>query len=258
MKREGGLDDLRAFEQILSWAPWCAELLASRDDLSREVRNVVAVEWLPWGLGIAKLSFTLMLSGRDAACMDTRMLNYFFAETDEGAADFDPAELEQDHYGDDYASNERRKWSPPETRAQFLGRVSSRSTAANARGLTYGAVKAYMWLESRLAETPYFDPDWPQPYAKAQWMLWETLGRTAGTADHGALWEVIEPLIDKATPGKLMRNPEERDIQRAAQLLSYMDEKEAHSHLMDQGMSDEDAFLAVYAARVYLRDQETA
>lgn len=57
---------------------------------------------------------------------------------------------------------------------------------------------------------------------------------------------------------KMINNPEERDIQRAAQLLSFMDEKEAHSHLMDSGMSDEDAFLAIHAARVMLRDVDPA
>lgn len=190
VKREGGLDDLRSFQDIMAWAPWCAELLASRDDMSRQVRDVIAVEWLPWGIGVAKLSFTMMLSGRDAACMDTRMLNYFF-----GDSTFDPAELEA---GDDYASN-ARKWTEPETRMQFLSRVSSRSTAEGARGVTAGAIKTYSWLEGKLRDTPYFDAKWPQPYAKAQWMLWETLGRTAGTANHGALWEVIDPLIEEIT-----------------------------------------------------------
>ncbi len=190
MKREGGLDDLRSFQDIMAWAPWCAEMLAARDDMSREVRNVIAVEWLPWGIGVAKLSFTMMLSGRDAACLDTRMLNYFF-----GDATFDPAELEE---GDDYASN-ARKWSEPETRLQFLSRVSARSKASGSRGVTPGAVKTYSWLEGKLRETPYFDAKWSQPFAKAQWLLWETLGRTAGTANHGALWEVIDPLIEEIT-----------------------------------------------------------
>lgn len=193
MQREGGLDDLRSFEDIMAWAPWCGELLTSRDDLSRGVRDIVAREWLPWGLGLAKVSFTMMLSGRDAACMDTRMLNYFYAGTEPGDLDFDPETLGDD---DAYESN-KRIWQPPETRLQFLSRVSKRSKGA--RGVTAGAVRTYSWLEDQLAETPYFDPAWPQPYAKAQWMLWETLGRTAGTADHGALWEVIDSLIEQIT-----------------------------------------------------------
>jgi predicted DNA-binding transcriptional regulator YafY len=65
------------------------------------------------------------------------------------------------------------------------------------------AIVAYAELEDRLSETPYFDPEWPMPYAKSQWMLWETLGRTATTAEHGALWDVMAPLIQDVDSGKI-------------------------------------------------------
>lgn len=221
-KRKGGLDDLRSFEDIMAWAPWCAELLSAREDMSRDVRDIVALEWLPWGIGIAKLSFTLMLSGRDAACLDTRMLNYFLGSADARATDFSP---EEDEILDAISDLVDQKFSTKKIakelglsvadveahrltlrrspRMRFLSAVSSRSGAKGARGVTRGAVTTYRTVEDQLAETPYFDPDWPQPYAKAQWMLWETLGRTAGTANHGALWEVVDPLIEEITGRQL-------------------------------------------------------
>lgn len=233
-KRKGGLDDLRSFQEIMEWAPWCSEVLASRDDLSRDMRDIIALEFLPWGLGIAKLSFTMMLSGRDAACLDTRMLNYFLAGTDPYATDFNSDE-EDEFLAVLEIAEERgtggRKLTPKQiatrlelpiesvqryldlsknsAKAHFLSKVSRRqkSKVRVVRGMQRSAVEAYRELEGQLKQTPYFDPDWPQPYAKAQWMLWETIGRTAGTADHGALWEVIDPLIEEITGKPLARNP---------------------------------------------------
>jgi hypothetical protein len=192
--------DLESFQKILEWAPWCADFLTARDDLSREVRNAVAIEWLPLGLGIAKLTFTLVLSGRDGACLDTRMLSYFYSK-DEPAIDEEESTDEEnpEQYAENYDTNARSDWTPPRKLRQFLRRVGERSASKNARGLTRSAVRTYVWLEDRLADTPYFDPEWPQPYAKAQWMLWETLGRPAGTASHQALWDVILPLVEEAT-----------------------------------------------------------
>ena len=150
-KRAKGLDDAAVYEEIGKWAPWVADSLAARDDYSRKIRDMIAVEWLPKGLGIAKESFTMMLAGRDAACIDIRMLRYFFGDDDKA----------------------RRKF----------------------------ARKNYRTIEDRLRRTPYYDKDWFMPFAKAQWMLWETIGRTPGTADHSALWEVIEPLIAEIDAG---------------------------------------------------------
>jgi hypothetical protein len=169
-KRGGPFDDAAVYEEIGEWASWVAAAVAPSDDYSRDVRDMIAIEWLPKGLGIAKVSFTMMLAGRDAACLDTRMLDYFFAKRKKSRTDFEKA-------------------------------VARRSTMKGARGITQSAVKRYRKLEDKLSKTPYFDPEWLMPFAKAQWMLWETLGRTPGTADHSALWEVIEPLIAEIDAG---------------------------------------------------------
>lgn len=161
-----GLDDLASYLAIFEWAPWVTEQMSKNKKYDRSFRDTIAVEYVPWGVGMAKLSFTMMLTGRDAACLDTRMLEYFFQDDDKG-------------------------------RARFLSGVSQRSKAKGARGILNAAVKRYRGVEDELEKTEFFDPKWPQPYAKAQWMLWETLGRTAGTANHGALWEVIGPLMEE-------------------------------------------------------------
>ena len=91
-------------------------------------------------------------------------------------------------------------------------------------------------------------------------MLWETLGRTAGTADHSALWEVIGDMVPDKSPQqplRLVKNASEQDIHRAARLLSMLPPEDAHAVLTEDGnMSSEDAFLAIQAAQVYLQDQE--
>jgi hypothetical protein len=171
-KRAKGLDDAAVYEEIGKWAPWVADDLAGSDDYSRRARDTIAVEWLPKGLGIAKESFTMMLAGRDAACIDIRMLRYFFKEDDAA-------------------------------RKKFESAVSKRSTAKGAEGITRNSVKVYRSVEDKLRRTPYYDKDWFMPFAKAQWMLWETIGRTPGTADHGALWEVIGPLIEDVDSGRV-------------------------------------------------------
>lgn len=198
-------DDIPAYVSIFEWAPWIAEQANASRDYGRSFRDMVAIEWLPRGIGIAKLSFTMMLMGRDAACLDTRMQRYFFGQYESlevEDASFDVAELDAlaEQEQEDFYRGIRAK--EPE-RAQFMGRTSKRSNAKGARGVTRGALNTYLEMEDRLSETPYFDPDWFMPYAKAQWMLWETLGRTAGTANHSALWEVITPLIEDLDAGRL-------------------------------------------------------
>jgi len=187
-KRRGeySWDDIPAILSIFEWAPWVAEQAATSKDYSRDFRNLIASEWAPRGLGIAKISFTMMLMGRDAACMDTRMQRYFFGEYEAEESSFSFGALEDE---------ETEIGHSPE-RVQFEKKTSRRRTGKEARGVTEKAIATYAALEDKLEETPYFDPDWAMPYAKAQWMLWETLGRTATTASHGALWDVIGPLIE--------------------------------------------------------------
>lgn len=192
-KKKGGAfswDDVPAFVDIFDWAPWVAELASGSSDYTRGFRNAVALEWAPRGLGIAKISF-MMLIGRDASCMDTRMQRFFFGEYEEEETQFAFGALEDEVLT---ASRERFR---------FEKRTGKRSKRPGARGMLQSAVAHYAALEDRLKETPYFDPEWPMPYAKAQWMLWETLGRTATTANHGALWEVMGPLIRDVDTGRV-------------------------------------------------------
>ncbi len=198
-------DDIPAYVSIFEWAPWVADEANASQDYGRSFRDMVAIEWMPRGIGIAKLSFTMMLMGRDAACLDTRMQRYFFGQYEALKADdesFDVAELEAlaEQEQEEFYKGIRAK--EPE-RARWMDATKARSTAKGARGATRGALNTYVAMEDRLSETPYFDPDWFMPYAKAQWMLWETLGRTAGTANHSALWEVIDPLIEDIDSGRL-------------------------------------------------------
>jgi hypothetical protein len=187
-KGEYAWDDVPSILDIFEWAPWVAQQAESQD-YSRKFRDNIAIEWAPRGLGLSKISFTMMLMGRDAACMDTRMQRFFFGEYDKEATAFSFGATEEEY-------------EPLPERAQFEHAIARRSRAKGSRGVTRAAIDAYRAVEDRLAETDYFDPNWPMPYAKAQWMLWETLGRTATTANHGALWEVIGPLISDIDAGR--------------------------------------------------------
>jgi hypothetical protein len=208
-------DDIPATLEIFDWAPYVVEQMSSPDfgeDYTRRFRNRLALEWLPAGLGVAKLSFTMMLVGRDASCMDTRMQRLFFGEYEQEQMAFPP--VIEGAYDEEAikASKARAKWMKTTSYRQRPTKKLMRWKQD--RGLMYGgehgergvrpsALDAYVALEAKLKDTPYFDPQWPMPYAKAQWMMWETLGRTATTAQHGALWEVLDPLIRDIDTGAL-------------------------------------------------------
>jgi hypothetical protein len=192
-KGEYSWDDVPAILDIFEWAPWVAEQAQSKV-YTRKFRDNIAIEWAPRGLGIAKISFTMMLMGRDAACVDTRIQRLFFGEYTEEFEDasFDVEALEEEEEPEGGAT----------PRTQWMSRVSRRSRAKGSRGVSRPALTAYTELEDKFKDTPYFDPEWPMPFAKAQWMMWETLGRTATTANHDALWEVIGPLIEDIDAGR--------------------------------------------------------
>jgi hypothetical protein len=136
--------------------------------------------------------------------MDTRMQRLFFGEYEEEQLAFPP--LEEGEYDEEAIKpgKERAYFVKESVRRQRETKKLMRWTED--LGLTYGgklgergvrphALELYIALEEKLKDTEYWDPEWPMPYAKAQWMMWETLGRTATTAQHGALWEVLGPLI---------------------------------------------------------------
>ncbi len=147
------------FLSMMNYAPWLAAQIEVSRNYERTFRDMIAIERMDPGLGMAKLSFSLMLLGRDGACFDTRMMNYFWPDETERLA-------------------VENSWDKPHK--------------AGATSVSRRAVNNYRAAEEKLRDTQFFDPDWPCPYAKAQWMLWETMGRpdSPGT-DHGALWEVL-------------------------------------------------------------------
>lgn len=170
------MDDAEVFLEILDWAPWIADAMSGSHDYTRRFRDDVAKTWCPKGLSMAKVSFTMSIVGRDAACIDARILNYYSgyykAKTPERAEEAQRRAL---------------------LAAQAWGR---RSRVEGARGLTDGAVMAYREFENKLKRLPVYDPKWTMPLARAQWMFWEQLGSTSGSADHAALWDVMEPLVN--------------------------------------------------------------
>jgi hypothetical protein len=147
-----------AFAQIPEYAAWLATELAQSRDYSRRLRNRVAQAPLVAGIGLAKLSFALSLLGRDGACLDAEILKAWFGSVEQAAA------VQQ--------------------------RVSDK-TACRRRCFSSLVVRRYAALEERLKRSAYWDRDWPMPYAKAQWMLWESLVRPDGAEDHSALWRVL-------------------------------------------------------------------
>jgi hypothetical protein len=203
-KRRGeyAWDDIPSYLDIFEWAPWVASQAQSRD-YSRGFRNNIAIEWAPRGLGLAKISFTMMLIGRDAACLDTRIQRHFFGEYEEETGDtsFQFGALEEEEAGGEEEAPVKLVGASP-ARLQYERRASARSGAKGARGVTRLALDTYRGLEDKLRGTEFFDEKWPMPFARAQWMLWETLGRTATTANHGALWEVMGPLISDIDAGR--------------------------------------------------------
>jgi len=158
--RAMGLATERAedYVALLDYAPWLEDQMRRSSDYTRGFRNEVALQKMPPGIALPKLSFTVSLLGRDAACLDGRILGDWFGDESKQIA---------------------KGFEKPG------GMEHVRRTALD----------RYIALEDRLRETEYWDPEWPMPYAKAQWMLWEASGRTPGPADHSALWDVIDPLV---------------------------------------------------------------
>lgn len=177
-KVASGMDDAGPFLEIMDWAPWVAEAMSGSDDYTRKFRDAVAKTWSPLGLSLAKVSFTLSIAGRDAASIDARILNYYSgyyrAKTPEQAEE-----------------SQRRA-------AVTMSAWGTRSEKEGGRGLTEGSIRAYRAFEDKLKRLPVYDPKWPMPLARAQWMFWEQIGSTAGSADHSSLWDVMEPLVNEA------------------------------------------------------------
>jgi hypothetical protein len=147
-------DRVRDYLSLIEWAPEFAAKLAISQDFSRRFRDKEALEYVPAGIALPKFSFVCSLLGRDAACLDGRIMGDWFGKE-----------------------------------AKKVAKTFGDKTAAGA--FSPMKVRRYIDLEDKLRDSEFFDPDAPMPYAKAQWMLWETIGRTAGPASHESLWDVI-------------------------------------------------------------------
>ncbi len=104
---------------------------------------------LPTGMSLAKLSFTLALVGNNCGCLDARVLAWA--------------------YGSPQKVDEAAKYLTTKT---VSGRVSEE------RYERYRAAERKI-----LTATPYYDPKDPVGLARAQWMLWEQMGK-AGPEQH--------------------------------------------------------------------------
>lgn len=138
-----GLRERRAstIASVLPFSGPLAKRLRRDPDFGRGFRNRAALEMrLPDGIGLAKFSFWVSLLGRDAACIDTAMLRWWFGEEYERVAE---------------------RFQKEKVRGKRV-RISDRM------------IVDYNALEDMLRDEPgVWKAKWPMPYARAQWLLWE-------------------------------------------------------------------------------------
>ena len=126
-----------------------------RDD---RLRRMLALDvGLPRGLGLAKLSFVLALLGNDCGCLDARIVGWAFTRS---------------------------------TADAFLHRIATKRKNGTFTDTTY---QAYRSAELRILRVaPFYDPADPLALARAQWMLWESLGPEAErTHTHEQLFRAV-------------------------------------------------------------------
>lgn len=127
-----------------------------RDDALRKL--LATVVDMPLGLGLAKLSFTLALLGNNLGCLDGRIIGYAFTSA---------------------------------TRKRFEKALTKKGDRYSEK-----AYDTYRSAELRiLRNNPFYDPDDPVGLARAQWMLWESLGpESARRHTHEEMFRaVLEP-----------------------------------------------------------------
>ena len=139
----------RQFLGVAEYAPTIRTAM-ERGLRDRELRRYLAQETdLPLGLGLTKLSFTLLLLGQDCMCMDSRILQRMFGSPE--AADKVMA-----------------SWGKTPK-----GRISDLGIAR------YEAVE-----ESFLTGNRFYDPHDPIGRGAAQWISWEPLAQPPKPAPH--------------------------------------------------------------------------
>jgi hypothetical protein len=118
-----------------------------RDD---ELRRALSVDTpLPRGMSLAKLSFTLALVGNNCGCLDARVLQWAYGS---------PAKADEV--------------------SSYLTAKTQAGTVSKERYARYREAERKI-----LTATPYYDPQDPVGLARAQWMLWEQMGK-AGPEQH--------------------------------------------------------------------------
>lgn len=154
-----GLQDTKPdqFLAFAKFAPVIEQKMAEglRDD---DLRRALSVDRaLPTGMSLAKLSFTLALVGNNCGCLDARVLTWA--------------------YGSPQKADEAAKYLTTKTAS---GRVSEER------------YERYREAERKiLTATPYYDPKDPVGLARAQWMLWEQMGKTGPERhDHKEFFDV--------------------------------------------------------------------
>jgi hypothetical protein len=138
---------LRMYETVLPWAVLVQDAM-KRGLRDRELRRhiwVDVVEDQVENIGLAKMSFAMMLMGQNVCCLDTWMLGYMFAK--------DPSDADDRRPTADRISG-LWKWSPAK---------KGRETA----------LKRYEQVEDALVKgNPFFEAG-PISYAQTQWTSWQ-------------------------------------------------------------------------------------
>jgi len=151
----------RSFAAISAYAPTIRRAMEQglRDEQLR--RHLATETDLPEGLGLAKLSFTLLLLGQDCMCMDARILVKMFGSTQE-------------------ADRVQAGWGKT-----AKGRISA---------LGYDRYRAVE--ESFLAGNRFYDKRDPIGRARAQWISWEPLGRPPRPSTHSVWLDVVKAHLE--------------------------------------------------------------
>lgn len=146
-----------SISEVISYSAELSPRLRRDPDYGRGFRNRAALETrLPVGIGLAKLSFWVSLLGRDAACIDMPILRSWFGLEAESLAE----------------------------------RFQKARTGRRRVRVTERQVVDYNALEELLRHEPgIWDPKWPMPYARAQWLLWERV--VGDVAAHETLFRII-------------------------------------------------------------------